>query len=617
MRETQFIQQNKEKWGEFESILEDEYKDPDKLNDLFIQITDDLSYSRTFYPNRSVRVYLNGLAQRIFHDVHKSPTSPWRAFSHFWLEELPQLYFEARRDMLIGFLIFALAFGIGVLSCAMDSDFPEIILGRDYMDMTEANIKNGDPMAVYKQQGMFNMALGITINNLMVALLTFLMGVFVGAGSIIVLIFNGVMVGVFQYFFIEKGLFWDSFLTIWIHGTIEISSIIVAGAAGITMGRGLAFPDTYSRDRAFQVSARRGMKMMIGIAPLIILAGFIEGFLTRNTDAPALVRGLFIMISLFFVLSYFLWYPLLKARIGFAPPLYNADLTPDLKLKINYQSIKRNGELFTESFLFMRNHLRKVMLLVIGTTAFYCTAVFALSPAINEEVFKLSTSWGEYLDNFDDMIFNDHLAFLPYIMGLCVMILCTGINRMLIHDSGEAWPSWSKLGKDLFAALPGTALLMLLFAAPGGITWLIGSIVFPIALLWIFIAQSEAGGNPFTGISRTFALAFPQRGRVWALTLILLGTGIFFLGLMHSGVVGFFLDVVTWVVNLPPKKMDQFGIVFLLAFQVFMTFFVFSIVTIGLGLMYYTLTSIQDAGDLWEKIGKIGEQRRIRGLERE
>jgi len=96
-----------------------------------------------------------------------------------------------------------------------------------------------------------------------------------------------------------------------------------------------------------------------------------------------------------------------------------------------------------------------------------------------------------------------------------------------------------------------------------------------------------------------------------------LGTGIFFLGLMHSGVVGFFLDVVTWVVNLPPKKMDQFGIVFLLSFQVFMTFFVFSIVTIGLGLMYYTLTSIQDAGDLWEKIGKIGEQRRIRGLERE
>lgn len=617
MRETQFIEQNKEKWGEFENILEDEYKDPDKLNDLFIQITDDLSYSRTFYPNRSVRVYLNGLAQSIFHDVHKSPTSPWRAFQHFWLEELPQLYFEARRDMLVAFLVFALALGIGVLSCAMDPDFPEIILGQSYLDMTESNIKNGDPMAVYKQKGMFNMALGITLNNLMVALLTFLTGVFIGMGSVIVLIFNGIMVGVFQYFFVEKGLFLESFLTIWIHGTIEISCIIVAGAAGLTMGRGLAFPDTYARDRAFQLSARRGMKMMIGIAPLIILAGFIEGFLTRYTDTPQIIRALFILISLGFVLSYFMWYPAIKARIGFAAPLYNTDLNPDLNLKINYRSIKRNGEVFTESFLFLRNYFQTIIILVGGVTALYCTAVFLLSPAINEEVFVLPTDLFLYLGDFDDIIFNDQIAALPFIMGLCVMILTTGVNRLMIRDSDKTWPSWSKLGKELFAALPGTVVLLLLFYAPGGITWLIGSMVFPLALLWIFINQREAGGNPFTGMQRTFALALPQRGRVWALSLILLSTSMFFLGLMHTAVVGFFLDVLTWIVNLPPEKMDQFGIVFMMVLQMFMTFFVFALIIIGTGLLYYTLSGIQDAGDLWEKIGKIGEQRKIRGLERE
>ena len=66
MRETKFIQQNKEKWQEFESFLDGQYKDADKLSNLFIQVTDDLSYSRTFYPNRSVRVYLNGLAQQTF-----------------------------------------------------------------------------------------------------------------------------------------------------------------------------------------------------------------------------------------------------------------------------------------------------------------------------------------------------------------------------------------------------------------------------------------------------------------------------------------------------------------------------------------------------------------------
>jgi hypothetical protein len=70
-------------------------------------------------------------------------------------------------------------------------------------------------------------------------------------------------------------------------------------------------------------------------------------------------------------------------------------------------------------------------------------------------------------------------------------------------------------------------------------------------------------------------------------------------------------------VNLPPEKMDQFGIVFLTTLQMFMTFFVFALVVIGTGLQYFSLSSIQDGGDLWEKIEKIGEQRKIRGLERE
>ena len=70
MRETSFIKQNKEKWKEFEQDLDKENVDPDKMSDLFIQITDDLSYSRTFYPNRSVRVYLNNIAQQIFYSIY-------------------------------------------------------------------------------------------------------------------------------------------------------------------------------------------------------------------------------------------------------------------------------------------------------------------------------------------------------------------------------------------------------------------------------------------------------------------------------------------------------------------------------------------------------------------
>ena len=70
MKETRFIAQNREKWHEAERLLESPVKDPEKLSNLFIQVVDDLSYSRTYYPNRSVRVYLNKIARQYFSIIY-------------------------------------------------------------------------------------------------------------------------------------------------------------------------------------------------------------------------------------------------------------------------------------------------------------------------------------------------------------------------------------------------------------------------------------------------------------------------------------------------------------------------------------------------------------------
>ena len=65
-----------EKWAEYEKVLDKEYQNPEKLNEIFVNVTDDLSYARTFYKNRSVRVYLNGLAQKIFTNIYKNKKEP-------------------------------------------------------------------------------------------------------------------------------------------------------------------------------------------------------------------------------------------------------------------------------------------------------------------------------------------------------------------------------------------------------------------------------------------------------------------------------------------------------------------------------------------------------------
>src|SRR4026207_789371 len=116
MRETSFIKQNKEKWAEMESILPQGKKNPDKLSDLFVQVTNDLSYSRTFYPNRIVRVYLNNLAQRIFLDVYKNKKERRGKFLQFWKEELPLLVYRSRKEFLLSFTIFLLSVSIGIFS---------------------------------------------------------------------------------------------------------------------------------------------------------------------------------------------------------------------------------------------------------------------------------------------------------------------------------------------------------------------------------------------------------------------------------------------------------------------------------------------------------------------
>ncbi|UII19492.1 stage II sporulation protein M [Fulvivirga ligni] len=182
MKETKFIEQNKEKWLKFEQLLRLKRRDPDQLGDLFIQITDDLSYARTNYPNRSIKIYLNNLAQQLFYNIYKNKKEGRNKIIKFWRDELPSISFHCRKELLLALLVFLLAVAIGVVSAANDAQFVNTILGDEYVNQTLENIEKGDPMAIYKSQGEVDMFLHISVNNVRVAFMTFIMGVFFFAG---------------------------------------------------------------------------------------------------------------------------------------------------------------------------------------------------------------------------------------------------------------------------------------------------------------------------------------------------------------------------------------------------------------------------------------------------
>ena len=77
---TDFIEQNKKKWNRFEQLYESKSNDPEELSELYMDITDDLSYSQTFYSKRTVRVYLNQLAQKVYTGVHKQKGESLKKF---------------------------------------------------------------------------------------------------------------------------------------------------------------------------------------------------------------------------------------------------------------------------------------------------------------------------------------------------------------------------------------------------------------------------------------------------------------------------------------------------------------------------------------------------------
>ncbi len=312
MREAAFVKRNSTKWQRLEQLVARKGGaiTPDEASALYIELNDDLSYARTFYPGAQVTAYLNSLAAGMHRHIYRNQRTGLGRFLSFWKTELPLLMAATRPQLAIAAGVFLVAVLIGGLSAHYDTTFTRLIMGDGYVDMTLENIKAGKPMAVYGSAGMMDMFFGITLNNIMVSFYAFAMGVLLSYGTWLVLVQNGIMLGAFQYFMYQEGVLRESLLAIWLHGTVEISCIVIAGSAGLVMGNSLLFPGTYTRLASFRRGAVQGMKIVVGLVPCFILAGFIESFITRRSaDMHPAVNIAIIACSLAFIIGYFILYP--------------------------------------------------------------------------------------------------------------------------------------------------------------------------------------------------------------------------------------------------------------------------------------------------------------------
>ena len=307
MREGLFIKKNIDKWKQYQY---EPATDPDEMASQFTELVNDLGYSKTFYPHSKVTQYLNGLASRIYLGIYRNKKEESSRITRFWKTELPIVVRKYHREILYSFIIFILFAIMAAFSAAHDETFVRGVLSDQYVDMTEENISKGDPFGVYKNQDQLSMFLWIAVHNVQVSFTIFVAGFVVSIGTLWLLFNNGVMVGAFQYYFFTKGLGLKSVLVIWIHGTLEISSIIIAGAAGMVLGNSILFPGTHKRLYSLRRGAKDGLKLMVGLVPVFVAAAFLEGFVTRYSSMPVWLSISILSGSLFFIIWYFVVYPI-------------------------------------------------------------------------------------------------------------------------------------------------------------------------------------------------------------------------------------------------------------------------------------------------------------------
>lgn len=306
MREGKFLQKNMEKWKQFQYGTASH---PDEMARQFTELVNDLGYAKTFYPKSKVTEYLNSLASKTYLDIYRNKKENRSRITWFWKVELPLTIQKYHREIFCALCLFLVFSIMAAFSAGHDQDFVRGILGDGYVEMTEDNISKGDPFGVYKNGDQLTMFSQIALNNIRVAFMMFVTGFFLGLGTLYMIFSNGVMLGAFQYYFFAKGLGWSSVLVIWIHGTLEISAIIIAGGAGFVIGKSFLFPGTYSRLVSLKNGAKDGLKIMIGLVPVFLAAAFLEGFITRYSSMPVWLSISILAFSLGFIIWYFFWYP--------------------------------------------------------------------------------------------------------------------------------------------------------------------------------------------------------------------------------------------------------------------------------------------------------------------
>lgn len=287
----QFINQNREQWKRLEDILQRTGKG--KLNHeellalapLYRQTVSHLAQAQSVFPDSELTIYLNNLIVQAHGLIYRKEGLEISKIWKFLWRGFPKLCWEQGFWIMISFLIMFLGFGLGIVLYYVDISLAAKLIPGNLQDIMNGLQKGqvGTKLA-NGQKPLISAA--IMINNIKVAIMVFAFGITGGIGTALVLLINGLILGVLAALFWQYKHSLDFWSLIVPHGVIEITAIIIAGAAGFIIGKALVKPGVLSRKDALRVAGLNAIQILLGVIPFFVIAAIIEGFITPTEIAP-------------------------------------------------------------------------------------------------------------------------------------------------------------------------------------------------------------------------------------------------------------------------------------------------------------------------------------------
>lgn len=269
----------------------------DELIRLYQRTSAHLSYARTYYRDPGLTARLTRAVAAAGAVIYGTRPRTLRSFTRFFSSTFPAAVWHSRRFVLVSFLLLmlpALAAGawLGTSDVALEAAGPAAAR-EQYLNEDFEAYYSSDPAGQFATQ--------VTTNNIQVAITAFAAGILFCVGTAWILISNGAGVGFAGGLFVNAGQADKFFGLILPHGLLELTAVIIAGAAGLKLGWALIDPGDRTRAEALTEEGRRAIVIVLGLVLVFITAGLIEGFITGSGLPTYLRVGVGVAVELAFL----------------------------------------------------------------------------------------------------------------------------------------------------------------------------------------------------------------------------------------------------------------------------------------------------------------------------